>query len=229
MQTPRRLLLTLTGKFIDLSRFVQDLSFGFEPYCPAPKRINGVPHWEKVVPYNINYLPSGGNSVVRKAIDPVAMWLEDRWVLLRRIYGSELVQKLFMHCLTFIYGCNDVKGQYFHEVQDVIVSQLFRQNPWYYFDDVKKDTWIHYWDGSCQGAISSVTAHTLVKQINISGPTAGVFGRNFELFLSEEYHIATCPVETIERSVNGQNGTLTKRSFERLWAPWVAEYGHTSW
>ena len=156
------------------------------------------------------------------------MWLEDRWVLLRRIYGSELVQKLFMHCLTFVYGCNEVKGQYFHEIQNTIVAQLFRQNPWRYFNDVKKDTWVHYWDDSCQGAISSVTAHSLVKQINIFGPTAAIFGRDFELFLTEEFRIATCSVETIEKSINSRNGTLSKRSFENTWVPWDAWHSTAS-
>ena len=179
----------------------------------------------KVVPYNACYLPIGNWPVDRKAIDPVAMWLEDRWVLLRRIYGSELVQKIFMRCVNFVYKCNGVKGRYLEALQETIVSQLFRQNPRYYFNDEKKSPWVHYWDDSCQGEVSIFTIHSLVKQIGILGPIAAVFGRDFELY-SEEFRITTCLVETIEKSVNSRNGTLSKKSFEKVWVPW---YDRAPW
>ena len=76
-----------------------------------------------------------------QAIKPVEMWQEDRWVFLRRMYGSELVQKLFMQCLTFIYGINDIKGAYFHDIQNTIVTELFGMDQRSFFDKINKKTW----------------------------------------------------------------------------------------
>ena len=140
--------------------------------------------------------------------------MEDRWVLLRRIYGSELIQKLFIQCLTFIYGCNNIKGPYFHQVQDTIVTEIFNQNPRSFFDKINKNTWVQYWDGSCSGYISQNTAHYLSSRVNVMGPTAAIFGREFELFVIEEYHLTTCPVEKLEESIETSRGTLNKQSFE---------------
>ena len=139
---PRKVFTQNNGrKYLDLSQTVQDLNFKFETYSPPPRKMNGVPFWEKVVPYNACYLPQGDARVCHKTLDPVDMWMEDRWVLLRRIYGSELIQKLFMQCLTFIYGCNDTKGSYFHEIQDTIVTDLFDQDQRSFFDKINKNTW----------------------------------------------------------------------------------------
>ena len=57
-------------KFLDLSRMVQDLHFKFETYSPPPKKVNGVPFWEKVVPYNACYLPQGDGKVDHKVFKP---------------------------------------------------------------------------------------------------------------------------------------------------------------
>ena len=210
---------------------VQDLDFKFETYSPPPRKVNGVPFWEKVVPYNACYLPQGDARVDHKTLNPVDMWMEDRWVLLRRIYGSEFIQKLFMQCLTFIYGCNDIKGSYFHEIQDTIVTDLFNQDQRSFFDKINKNTWVHYWDDSCEGNISQNTAHYLSKKISIMGPTAAIFGREFEVFINEEYRLSACPMDKIEESINGSKGTLSKNSFEEAWPQnWHRQsYSSSSW
>ena len=93
------------------------------------------------MPYNSCYLPNE-ERVEPREINPVEMWIEDRWVLLRRVYGSELTQKLFIQCLTFIYTVNNVKGSYFHAIQDTIVRELFDQEPRDFFEKINKDTWV---------------------------------------------------------------------------------------
>ena len=156
--------------------------------------------------------------------------MEDRWVFLRRMYGSELVQKLFMQCLTFIYGCNNIKGSYFHEIQNTIVTELFDEDQRSFFDKINKNTWVQYWDNSYEGYISQTAAHYLSKKISVMGPTAAIFGRDFELFINEEYRLGACPIDKIEASINGSTGALNKGSFEETWAPWHSQsYSNSSW
>ena len=47
------------------------------------------------------------------------------------------------------------------------------------------------------------------------GPTAAIFGREFELFMIEEYHFTTCPVEKLEESIQTGWGTLNKQAFDK--------------
>ena len=51
------------------------------------------------------------------------------------------------------------------------------------------------------------------------GPTAAIFGRDFELFMLEEQQFATCPVEILEESIHTCWGTLNKQAFEKE-CPW---------
>ena len=154
-------------------------------------------------------------GVEHRELNPVEMWLEDRWVLTRRIYGSELTQKLFIQCWNWIYAQNDINGNYFHQLQDAIVSQLFNQDPRSFFKTMKESTWIEYWDNTCGGFISQNTAHALSKKINILGPIAAIFGRDFELFIVTEYRLCTCPVEKLEESIQNTSGTLSKESLDQ--------------
>ena len=54
------------------------------------------------------------------------------------------------------------------------------------------------------------------------GPTAAMFGREFEVFINEGYRPSACPIDKIEESINGSTGTLSKSSFEETWAPGTA-------
>ena len=47
------------------------------------------------------------------------------------------------------------------------------------------------------------------------GPTSAIFGREFELFMIEEYQFTTCPVEKLEDSIFTSWGTLNKRAFDK--------------
>ena len=204
-------------KFFDFSHLVEDLEFNFEFYSTRPKKQHGTPVWEKVVPYNSCYLPADerNKEVQTKELNPVEMWLEDRWILVRRIYGSVLTQKLFIQCLSFVYGLHQIRGAYFHAIQNAIVRELFDQDPREFFGQVNRDTWVQYWDGSFGGNLSQNTTHYLSSRINMMGPTAAIFGRDFELFMLEEYKFTMCPTEILEESIRSCWGTLNKQAFER--------------
>ena len=142
------------------------------------------------------------------------MWLEDRWVFARRIYGSELIQKIFMFCLNFIYGINKIQGRFFQAIQNTVVRELFDEDPKEFFANINRSTWVHFWDQKTSGYISQNTAYWISRRINIMGPTAAICGRDFELFILEEERFATCPVLVLEKSVSTCQQTLNVQSFD---------------
>ena len=159
-----------------------------------PKRQHGLPTWANVpVPYNMPYLPNKPKDVRQKTIDPVDMWLEDRWVFVRRVLGTEFVQKLFILCLTFIYTVNDIKGDYFHDVGDAIVTGVFNDIPHEFFKKRDQATWVSFLDAS--GYLSQDQAYQLSRKISMIGPTAALFGQEFELYMLDEEEFTTCPVD----------------------------------
>ena len=221
----------LDGKdCIDFTNVVGDLNFEFEFYSTRPKRQNGSPIWDRVVPYNSCYLPDDGKKEVSlRELNPVEMWLEDRWIFVRRIYGSTLAQKLFIQCLNFIYGLNGIRGAYFHAIQNAIVRELFDLEPKDFFAEINKDTWVHFWDQRAEGFITQNTAHYLAKRINMMGPTAAIFGKDFELFMLEEETFTTCPVEILIESIRTCRGTLNRQSFENDNRWQKASWSQSNW
>ena len=74
-------------------------------YAPTPQMDkNGYPKWAKVIPYNSIHLKYEGKIWKKghefETLDPVKMWMEDRWTSVRRVYGDDFTQKLFMRCLS---------------------------------------------------------------------------------------------------------------------------------
>ena len=62
------------------------------------------------------------------------------------------------------------------------------------------------------------------------GPTAAVFGRDFELFMNDEDRLGACPIDRIEESISRSMGTLNKSSFEGSWESWNGQsYSSSSW
>ena len=80
--------------------------------------------------------------------------------------------------------------------------------------NINKSTWVRFWNQETSGYISQNTAHWISKRINIMGPTAAIFGRDFELFILEEETFTTCPVDILTNSVYTCQGTLNRQSFE---------------
>ena len=120
-----------------------------------------------------------------------------------------------MQCLTFIYTLNSVRGPYFHAIQNAIVQEIFNLDPRDFFPEMNKSTWVRYWDKSAEGYITQNTMYYLSKRVNIMGPTAAIFGKEFELFMLEEDIFTTCPIEVLEDSIHTSRGTLNKQSFEK--------------
>ena len=75
---------------------------------------------------------------------------------------------------------------------------------------MKEDTWILYWDDTVGGFISHDVLHALSKKVGILGPTAAIFGRDFEYFLASEKRLVWSPVEKLEQSIQNTKGTLNR-------------------
>ena len=44
-----------------------------------------------------------------ESLNPIEMWMEDRWTFVRRMLGDKFTQKLFIRCIIWIYVNNDIK------------------------------------------------------------------------------------------------------------------------
>ena len=112
------------------SEIIRDLQFEPEYYSPVPDFKDGDPQWRKVIQYNSCYLRYDGahekSEQDYKVLNPVEMWLEDRWTFVRRMYGDEFTQKLFMRCLTWNLTNNDIKDFALRSRQDAVVIHVFQ-------------------------------------------------------------------------------------------------------
>ena len=83
------------------------LSFEPEPYAPILQYTTGRRlQYKDVTPYNLKRLRKDkfGNPLPeeeRVRFEPAIVWLEDRWIFVRRMAGDELSQVLFYKLSTF--------------------------------------------------------------------------------------------------------------------------------
>ena len=69
------------------------------------------------------------------------------------------------------------------------------------FRTFRASTSVIYWDNSLQGVVSYDTLQALSKMVGILGPTAAIFGREFEDFLINEQEAVTILKERMEQSI----------------------------
>ena len=67
-----------------------------QDYAPEPEEAGQMPDVGKWDKYLSKHMPDSPESF---AINPKAMFFEDRWVLVSRAYGQEFCQKLFCHTM----------------------------------------------------------------------------------------------------------------------------------
>ena len=59
------------------------------------------------------------------ALNPVKLWIEDRWRFVRRIFGHAWNQKVFYYVVTRIYLNNDMPEGSLRLHQDVIINYTY--------------------------------------------------------------------------------------------------------
>ena len=101
-------------EYLDLSDLLECLTFDMEDYSPILQHQNdGSLKYVLVIPYNAKWLPRDDKGQERPdgrkvSFNPVIAWVEDRWVLVRRMAGDYFCQVLFYHVSTFIWKKNDL-------------------------------------------------------------------------------------------------------------------------
>ena len=81
--------------------------------------------------YNSIWLPKtrGGDKksvFAFKALNPIEIWQEDAWTFIRRMYGVDLVQKLFYQFMTTTWILLDIdKGKELRNYQDALLDSVF--------------------------------------------------------------------------------------------------------
>ena len=100
------------------------IEIDMEPYTPEPsERGEGnlaFPRVPKGDAYNYRDLPSKPN---RELCNPWKMWQEGNWMLVRRIFGDELIRKLFYEVITFIWKQNHRKPD---ALRKFVVEDIFK-------------------------------------------------------------------------------------------------------
>ena len=94
-----------------LEKFLEGLTLKQEEYSPILHVMqNGYLKYVMVTPYNQKWLPrdSAGNYKDKQSFNPVSVWLEDRWMLCRRISGDNICRVLFFHLCTFVWEHNSM-------------------------------------------------------------------------------------------------------------------------
>ena len=87
---------------------------------------------------------------------------------------------------------------------------MFGSEPILWFRTFKADTWVLYWDNSHRGFVDYDTMVALSKKVGILGPTAAVFGREFEDFLINDPEARMISKERMEQSIRNSSGALSK-------------------
>ena len=142
------------------------------------------------------------------------MWQDHIWIFLRRIFGDEFVQKLFMRCIQWTHVCNDIKSEARYERHDEIVIHLYNESPTEWFRKYATEAYTSTWDGPYWGYASKSTIQELAKRVNVFGPIAGIFGRDLEYELVTKNRYDRIPPNIIETSVDNRPGSLNKDHFE---------------
>ena len=99
--------------------------------------------------------------------------------------------------------------QKYHEIQDTFVRYVFGTEPILWFQSFKRETWVLNWDNSHRGFVDYKTMVGLCKAVGIFGPTAAIFGRDFEDSLIRDPSAFWIPAERVEQSIRTSGG-LTK-------------------
>ena len=176
-----------------LDEISKGLSFSPEPYAPILQYTTGGRlQYKNVTPYNLEWLRKDqfGNPLPeeeRVSFEPAIVWLEDRWIFVRRMAGDELSQILFYKLRTFIWRSNQIEGRLMHEHQDALISTIFGyEDEQEFLDKQDQAMTVTTWDGKDRALISTDYIHKMFKEICMLGPLAGVYGREVQILMQTE-------------------------------------------
>ena len=116
---PRRYFHNSRGEEVwEFSEYKEGLTFKVEDYSPILQvQSNGNLTYQNVPAYNSKWLPKDADKHVvspnkRISFNPVHAWVEDRWVLTRRLAGDRFCQVIFYYVCDFVWKKNDLSSKH---------------------------------------------------------------------------------------------------------------------
>ena len=90
-----------------------------------------------------------------ESLCPFDIWMDHRWLFIRRMVGDTLCQKVLYGVCTFIWLANGIeKGTPLRKYQDVVIENVFQhRNKHAFLVQEKKDTQVRTFDGQFTGLL----------------------------------------------------------------------------
>ena len=152
--------------------------------------MNGRYKYENAISFNSKWLKRDKEGYQRPdesrvRFEPPSVWIEDRWMFIRRMAGDELCQKLFYKVCAFIWAANDITlGENIQKYQDAVITEIFGYTDKRDFLRTERQpTEVTTWDGKDRALISHSYLERMATEIGILGPLAAVYGRDLEQLL----------------------------------------------
>ena len=221
---PSKFCFSKGTQFWMLEDLLKGLTFKAEVYSPILQTMrNGELKYMMVTPYNQKWLPldSEGKEIADKAkesFNPASAWVEDRWMLCRRISGDKLCRVLFYHLCTFIWEKNRVRmDESVSECQKVLVESIFKAGDIREFHKLlDQPVQVITWDQKVRVWMSTAQIHGMFLEACIIGPLAAMFGREFQQYLLTNKNADKIPVTEMVYSVNSGRSSLSDKKIEAV-------------
>ena len=192
-----------------------------EPYAPRPAYDStGEYVFKSVIAYNSRYLVKDNNREYKPRHEwelfyPETLWVEDRWLFVRRVFGDEFIGRIFYRFCDWIWKKNydmDKRAVEYH--RNRCVEKIFRQDKTTYHANYSKPVWAHTWDNRKSGYVTEYTLHRLQERVGLLGPVAGIMGRLMEAELQAYPYETLLKDDMIERSAEEVVGPLCGNDFK---------------
>ena len=210
----------------DIADFIFGLTFQMEDYSPILQRqSNGNLIYEDVPAYDAKWLPKDANKKVvspsrRISFNPVHVWIEDRWVLSRRLAGDTFCQLIFYYVSEFIWKKNDLPPKQRHNRQEAMLKTLFEieDTEAWRNEYTKEDSIVPVinWKGDTIVYATRAIINKMVGETCLLGPVAAMYGREFQQFLIEKGDRTTIRVAQMQKSVDSGRASLSTYRIKTL-------------
>ena len=140
--------------------------------------------YARATEYNSRWLKKNKAGFLKRpdeyeSLCPFDLWMDHRWLFIRRMSGYVLCQKLLYGVCTFIWLANGIDmGTELKEYQDALIENVFQsKHKFTFLNQQKQDTEVTTFDGQFTGFLCWDDLQKLVGQVSVLGPIAGMYGR----------------------------------------------------
>ena len=195
-----------------------------------PYKTGGYLRYDDVPAYDLKWLPKdkAGNpnpEDLRQSFDPAKVWVEDRWMICRRLTGDDICRVLFFKMSTFVWEKNNYHKPEVRELQDALLKHVFRVDSVSHFresldEDEKR---VMSWDGELYMWMSKADIHRMFLEVCTLGPLVAMFGREFQQYLLEHPDTDKIPSEHMKFSINSGRTSMGERRLNQVYTEKVAD------